>query len=175
MARYIAFIHKDVDSDYGISFPDFHGCVSAGSTVAEARALGSQALHFHMDAMVESGQAIPDPSDIDEAMLDEGAKGVFLITDVEVIPPAKTVRINITIREDQLSMVDSYAQRAGISRSEFLVQSAVNAARTGEVKTVRSTEISKDVAIKDAGSALGQLVYKTPVTSKLPQRPVDPA
>jgi predicted RNase H-like HicB family nuclease len=32
MAEYIALIHKDAGSDFGVSFPDFPGCVTAGST-----------------------------------------------------------------------------------------------------------------------------------------------
>ena len=28
--EYIGLIHKDAGSDYGVSFPDFPGCVTAG-------------------------------------------------------------------------------------------------------------------------------------------------
>jgi len=34
MASYIAIIHKEPGSDYGVSFPDFPGCITVG---AEAR------------------------------------------------------------------------------------------------------------------------------------------
>ena len=27
---YVAIIHKDTDSDFGVSFPDFPGCITAG-------------------------------------------------------------------------------------------------------------------------------------------------
>jgi predicted RNase H-like HicB family nuclease len=30
MRQYIALIHKDASSDYGVSFPDLPGCVTAG-------------------------------------------------------------------------------------------------------------------------------------------------
>jgi predicted RNase H-like HicB family nuclease len=36
---YIAYLHKDRDSDFGVSFPDFPGCVTAGKTLDEARRL----------------------------------------------------------------------------------------------------------------------------------------
>ena len=32
MRHYIALIHKDANSDYGVSFPDLPGVISAGST-----------------------------------------------------------------------------------------------------------------------------------------------
>ena len=40
MRNYIAILHKDKDSDYGVSFPDFPGCITAGSTLDEATSWG---------------------------------------------------------------------------------------------------------------------------------------
>ncbi len=37
MASYIALIRKDADSDFGVDFPDFPGCVSAGATLDDLR------------------------------------------------------------------------------------------------------------------------------------------
>ena len=45
--RYIAFIHKDRDSIYGVSFPDMPGCISAGDTIDEAVRSGVEALSGH--------------------------------------------------------------------------------------------------------------------------------
>ena len=61
MADYIALIHKEPASDYGVSFPDFPGCVTAGATLDEARRGAVEALAFHIDGMVEDGEAIPSP------------------------------------------------------------------------------------------------------------------
>ena len=44
MSTYIALIRKDPDSDYGVDFPDFPGCVTAGSTLDEARSMADEAL-----------------------------------------------------------------------------------------------------------------------------------
>ena len=33
---YIEIIHKDPDSDFGVSFLDFPGCITAGRTLDEA-------------------------------------------------------------------------------------------------------------------------------------------
>ena len=32
MAGYIALVHKDEGTSYGVSFPDVAGCISAGDT-----------------------------------------------------------------------------------------------------------------------------------------------
>ena len=36
MRQYIALIHKDADSDFGVSFPDFPGCVTVDLPLAVA-------------------------------------------------------------------------------------------------------------------------------------------
>ena len=46
MATYIALLRKDPDSDYGVDFPDFPGCVTAGTDLDEASASAREAgLH----------------------------------------------------------------------------------------------------------------------------------
>ena len=46
--EYIAYLHKDRKSDFGVSFPDFPGCVTAGNTLDEARRLAPEALALHI-------------------------------------------------------------------------------------------------------------------------------
>ena len=65
---YIAVIHKDHDSDFGVSFPDFPGCITAGRTIEEAKDMALEALTGHIEVMHETGEAVPDPSSIDEVM-----------------------------------------------------------------------------------------------------------
>ena len=40
---YIGLVHKDAGGDYGVSFPDLPGCVTAGATLEEARETATQA------------------------------------------------------------------------------------------------------------------------------------
>jgi predicted RNase H-like HicB family nuclease len=53
--RYIAYLHKDKGSDFGVSFPDFSGCVTAGRTLEEARQLADEALTLYIAGMLEDG------------------------------------------------------------------------------------------------------------------------
>jgi len=39
--NYIALIHKEENSDYGVSFPDFPGCISAGETLEQVNTRSS--------------------------------------------------------------------------------------------------------------------------------------
>jgi predicted RNase H-like HicB family nuclease len=57
------------DGSYGIVFPDFPGCVSAGETLMDVLAMGKEALQFHIEAMVEDGDPIADPTPVDFSRL----------------------------------------------------------------------------------------------------------
>src|SRR5258708_2859451 len=127
MRDYVALIHKDEGSDFGVSFPDFPGCVTAGSTLDEARALAVEALAFHIEGMIEEGLDIPTPSTLEAVMtLRTNREGVAVL----VSPPQqamKTERVNISIPEATLKAIDQYAKKHGFSRSAFLVNAAKRA------------------------------------------------
>ena len=62
--RYVSFIHHD-DAGYGVSFPDFPGCVAVGETLEAAVRHGCEALAVHVEGLSEDGDAIPPPRSID--------------------------------------------------------------------------------------------------------------
>lgn len=55
-------------SDFGVSFPDFPGVVTAGTSLDDARAMAEEALAFHLEGLVEDGEAIPEPSSLEDVM-----------------------------------------------------------------------------------------------------------
>jgi predicted RNase H-like HicB family nuclease len=70
MSSYIALVHKDEGTSYGVSFPDVPGCISAGDTFEEAVALAAEALAGHLAAMRSDGDPIPTPRTFDELRRD---------------------------------------------------------------------------------------------------------
>ncbi len=60
---YLIAIHKDNDSDYGVSVPDLPGCISAGSTFEGALRMAKEAITLHLECMLEDGELPPDDSD----------------------------------------------------------------------------------------------------------------
>lgn len=70
MASYIALVHKDEGTSYGVSFPDVPGCISAGDTFEEAIANAGEALAGHFAAMRADDEAIPAPRSFDELKRD---------------------------------------------------------------------------------------------------------
>src|SRR5437764_7707332 len=125
--QYIALIHKDADSDYGVSFPDFPGVVTAGRTLDEARAMAEEALAFHVDGLVADGEPIPASSTLEEVMADpNNANAVVILVGVKT-DGRKVVRVNVTLPEDVLERIDRYAEAHGFTRSGFLAQAAKRA------------------------------------------------
>jgi predicted RNase H-like HicB family nuclease len=70
MTGYIAPVHKDEGTSYGVSFPDVPGCISAGDTFKEALANAAEALAGHLALMRADGDAIPQPRSFEDLKRD---------------------------------------------------------------------------------------------------------
>src|SRR5579859_1258369 len=57
--EHIACLHGDAKSNFGVSFPDFPGCITAGKSLDEARRKAPEALAFHIAGMLEDGKKSP--------------------------------------------------------------------------------------------------------------------
>lgn len=126
---YIAYLHKDSKSDFGVSFPDFPGCITAGKSLDEARRKAPQALAFHIAGMLEDGEKIPKPSKLDDLAEDPARQNAVAFLVSADFPKSKTVRVNVTARENQIELIDRLARQAGMTRSAYMVQSATSGLR----------------------------------------------
>jgi len=90
--------------------------------------MAAEALAFHIAGMREDGGDIPEPSTLDDLRSDPAMKGAVAFL-VEVNPPEKTVRINITDRESQIAEIDRRARGVGLTRSSYIVQKALGKKR----------------------------------------------
>ncbi|WP_165214820.1 type II toxin-antitoxin system HicB family antitoxin [Affinirhizobium pseudoryzae] len=124
MRNFIGLIHKDPDSDYGVSFPDFPGVITAGTDLDDARRMAEEALAFHVEGMIEDGEAIPEPSSLEEVMSVQDNRDAVAVLVPLKNQAKKAVRLNITLPEDVLEKIDAYAQAHGLTRSGFLAQAA---------------------------------------------------
>jgi predicted RNase H-like HicB family nuclease len=84
--NFLVAIHKDPDSDYGVTVPDLPGCFSAGSTFAEALVMAKEAIELHLDSMLDGGQEIPTPTQDVEALRNESnfADAIWALVTVEI-------------------------------------------------------------------------------------------
>ena len=69
MVAVVAFVHG-VPGAFGISFPDFPGCIAGAETIDETLRRGRDALKFHVDSMIEVGEPLPKIRDIAEIKAD---------------------------------------------------------------------------------------------------------
>jgi predicted RNase H-like HicB family nuclease len=153
---YIAYLHKEGKSDFGVSFPDFPGCVTAGKTLDEARRRAPEELAFHIAGMLEDGEKIPKPSKIDELVADPARQDAVAFLVSADFPKSKTVRINVTARESQIELIDRRARQAGMTRSAYMVRSATAGAAHNERHTSRRRPLSSFAKRIKAGRTKGQ-------------------
>ena len=127
MRPYIALIHKDAGSDYGVSFPDFPGCITAGTTLDDARSMAIEALTFHVDGMTADNEPLPEPSSLDAIMSDNANRdGVAILIDAPTAAKAP-VQLSITLAGDLVERIDRTAQADGLTRSEFIARATERA------------------------------------------------
>ena len=120
MTAYIALLRKEAGSDFGVEFPDFPGCITAGVTLEDARSMAAEALLFHIEGMMEDGDPIPEPSGLDEVLTDPRySETAAVLVDVSTRRP-RSVRVNISVPEDVLRAID----RVTDNRSRFLADAA---------------------------------------------------
>lgn len=121
---YIGVVHKSEGSCFGVSFPDWPGCISGGDTLQEAAVLAHEALALALEGVLEDGEMVPEARGLDAVRADpDWSDGdAYIVVGLDV--PERAVRVNISMQEDMLRRVDAAARAAGMSRSAFLVAGA---------------------------------------------------
>ena len=127
MAKYFALIHKDAGTDYGVSFPEFPGCTSAGETYEKAVHNALEALAAHVELMRRDGDPIPAPRDLDDLRNTENWADweKATVTMIPLLPAnAPSVRVNISLDSGLLNEIDRAADAVGMNRSAYLARAA---------------------------------------------------
>lgn len=126
--RFPVVIHKDKNSDYGVTVPDLSGCFSAGDTVDDALTNVIEAIECHIEGMLIDGETVPSARTVEQHSKNrQFSGGIWALVDVDLSKlSGKSKRVNITLPERLLVQVDSYASRSGETRSGFLVHAAMD-------------------------------------------------
>ena len=126
--RYIAFVHKDPDSDYGVMIPDVPGCFSAGGTLDEAIENAVEALSGHVRMMESDGETVASPRTIDAILADpdlsEELEGAIISAVPLVRDRGSSTRINVSLDLGLLEAIDHAARRRKQTRSAYLASAA---------------------------------------------------
>ncbi len=125
--KFPVVIHKDPDSDFGVTVPDLPGCFSAGDTLEDAFENAVEAIQCHIEGLLIDEEPVPSPQSMDAHYKNRAYKGgVWGLVDVDLSKlSGKAKRINVTLPERILTQVDSYAESHGLTRSGFLAQAAL--------------------------------------------------
>lgn len=125
--RYPVVIHKDPDSDYGVTVPDLPGCFTAGDTIDDAIAQAAEAIECHIEGLVLDGNSIPPPRNIEfHQKKPDYADGVWALVSVTLDKlPGESRRVNITMHEILLALIDQHAKQQGETRSKFIAQATM--------------------------------------------------
>ncbi|AWX15497.1 hypothetical protein CEP48_04620 [Mergibacter septicus] len=113
---------------FSVIVPDIPGCFSAGDTLEEAFTNAKEAIAFHIAGMLEDGEEIPLPTDLQLHMNNKEYEGfTFSVVDVDLTHlMGKTEKINITLPSLLLHKIDSFVATHPEykNRSNFLAKIA---------------------------------------------------
>ena len=113
---------------YGVIVPDLKGCFSAGDTLEEALLQAEDAVLLHLEDYLEQGMSFPKSTALESLQaLPEYQGFMWSVVRVDLSKLAdKSTRVNISLPEKVLHLIDKAAHRAGESRSGFIAKAALS-------------------------------------------------
>ncbi|MCD2174084.1 type II toxin-antitoxin system HicB family antitoxin [Rhizobium sp. C4] len=125
MTWYIALVHKDPESAFGVSFPDLPSVFSAADDEDDIVPNAIEALTLWAE-----DETLPQPSSHADILARDDVRaelkeGAFLVRIPLVRDDTRTVRANITMEAGTLAAIDAAAKRRGLTRSAFLASAAL--------------------------------------------------
>jgi predicted RNase H-like HicB family nuclease len=126
---YLGVVEKDVDSAYGVWFPDVPGCLPATDEFDDLPRVAAEVLRQHVEALESNGRPVPEPRPLADAMGDKDVRkalrhGATTMLVPLLADPGRTVRVNVTVERGLLIQIDEAAEARGLTRSAFLAQAA---------------------------------------------------
>ena len=124
--RFPMIVYKSEGSEYGGLLPDFPGCYPMGETLDALAADVQGAVETWMEG--EDPAIFPAPSDLETVQASPDAQGRALVL-VEVdtaFLESVSERVNITVPRYALAAIDRRAKTQGLSRSAYMVRSALS-------------------------------------------------
>ena len=121
--RYPIAIEPGTDATaFGVIVPDLPGCFSAGDTLDEAISAVEEAVAAWIDAALDTGDAIPNPSTLDAIQQNPDYAGwTFGVVSVDpTLLDDTSERVNITLPRRVLRRLDALAVAAGETRSGYI-------------------------------------------------------
>jgi len=123
---YPAVVERGSKGTFGAWFPDFPGCVAGGKTQEETLEKAENNLGQAIDALVERGGSLPEPTPVERIILPKGCDLVAYFI-IGAAPPDPSERVNVYLPKSLIERVDRRAAELGMSRSSFFGLATANA------------------------------------------------
>lgn len=132
--RYVGIVDGGGDV-WGVVIPDFPGCHGGGPSPAQAVEDATRALREFAADMIARGEDLPEATDLGDIM--EGQKSGAYDAGATVFVPLlidrnRVVKANITVDAAYMAAIDQAARERGMTRSKFLVTSALERIARGD-------------------------------------------
>ena len=124
MRYYIALVHQDEGSAFGLTFPDLPGAFAAADDWAGIPAAATEALDLWFEDMPD---VEPSPLDVirNRADVNEAIAAGAVLLPVPYIPADTALeRVNVSMERGLLRAIDETAKARGMTRSSFLASAA---------------------------------------------------
>ena len=144
---YIGLLRKEAGSDYGISFPDFPGCVTAGRDPNETRRLAEEALALHMEGLLADGETLPTPSSLEALLADTDNLDAEPVRIDGPEPKPRTVTLTGLIDAGPLAELVRPAERRSSSKTPEI--SEYNQSYDDSIVAVFDTPAHAELAVQD--------------------------
>ena len=109
--NYAITIEHEPGKAYGVQVPDLPGCFSAGDTMDEAIDNAKEAVAFHIEGLLDVGEKIPAPRDVEAHSGNPDYAGmIWALVSVDLTSlSGSSKRLNISLPERVLRRIDSAA------------------------------------------------------------------
>ncbi|MEP7222064.1 MAG: type II toxin-antitoxin system HicB family antitoxin [Novosphingobium sp.] len=124
MQYFYALVHKDMDSAFGVTFPDLPGCFSAADEIEDVLPNACESLELWFE-----DSADVSPLRLDQVQVlaaDDLRDGAFIVAVPRIRRTGKQVRANISLDRGMLDAIDRAATERSLTRSAFLADAARN-------------------------------------------------
>ena len=127
---YTAIITTDAGG-YGFVVPDIPGFTAHAETddIEKAAAVARGVLANHLALLIDNGAELPKARSLKELQKDASLREDFEEADAVMLLPAlvpagRTLRVNLTIDENTLDLIDRSAADRKLTRSAFIAEAA---------------------------------------------------
>lgn len=128
MKRYMAIVHQEGDSAYGVWFPDLPGCYGAGDTEDEALASAKKSLMLYAEEASNDGEELPAPRTLHELRNDAEVQeslnesNGFMVAVPLIVNSGRRKRVSLDFDLALVESIDEVSKECNLTRKAWVEQ-----------------------------------------------------